>query len=61
MTFFCMAWYRNSHNKRKDSLEGSLDRVLFAAQLEFPKILAPKLPQHTSQSQETERLGYDQT
>ena len=37
-----------SHQKRKDSLEGSLDRVLFAAELEFPKILVPRLPQHTS-------------
>ena len=27
-----------SHQKRKDSLEGSLDRVLFSAELEFPKI-----------------------
>ena len=34
--------------KRKDSLEGSLDRVLFAAKLEFSKILLPRLPQHTS-------------
>ena len=34
--------------KRKDSLEGSLNRVLFAAELEFPKILVPRLPQHTS-------------
>ena len=34
--------------KRKDSLEGSLDRVLLAAELEFPKILVPSLPQHTS-------------
>ena len=31
----------HSHKKRKDSLEGSLDRVLFAAELEFPKILVP--------------------
>ena len=29
----------HSHKKRKDSLEGSLVRVLFAAELEFPKIL----------------------
>ena len=36
------------HKKRKDSLEGSLDRVLLAAELEFPKILVPRLPQHTS-------------
>ena len=48
MTFACMAWYRNSHNKRKDSVEDSLDQVLFAAQLEFPKILVPTLPEHTS-------------
>ena len=38
----------HSHKKRKDSLEGSLDRVLFAAELEFPKILVPRIPQHTS-------------
>ena len=36
----------NSHKKRKDGPKGSLDRVLFAA--EFPKILVPRLPQHTS-------------
>ena len=36
------------HQKWKDSLEGSLDRVLFAVELEFPKILVPRLPQHTS-------------
>ena len=38
----------HSHKKQKDSLEGSLDRVLLAAELEFPKILVPRLPQHTS-------------
>ena len=38
----------HSHEKRKDSLEGSLDRVLFAAELEFPKILVPRLRQNTS-------------
>ena len=38
----------HSHKKWKDSLEGSLDRVLLAAELEFPKILVPRLPQHTS-------------
>ena len=32
----------HSHKKRKDSLEGSLDRVLFAAELDFPKILVPR-------------------
>ena len=36
------------HKKRKDSLEGSLDRVLLATELEFPKILVPRLSQHTS-------------
>ena len=29
-------------------MKGSLDRVLFAAVLEFPKIVVPRLPQHTS-------------
>ena len=38
----------HSHEKRKDSLEGSLDQVLFAGELKFPKILVPRLPQHTS-------------
>ena len=38
----------HNHKKRKDSLEGSLDRILFATELEFSKILVPKLPQHTS-------------
>ena len=34
--------------KRKDSLEGSLDQVFFASELEFPKILVPRLPQNKS-------------
>ena len=38
----------HSHKKRKDSPEGNLDRVLLAAELEFQKILVPRLPQHTS-------------
>ena len=38
----------HSHKKQKDSLEGSLNRVLLAVELEFPKILVPRLPQHTS-------------
>ena len=37
-----------SHKKRKDSLEDSLDQVLLMAELEFPKTLVPRLPQHTS-------------
>ena len=40
--------FQHSHKKRKDSLEGSLGRVLFAAELEFPKILVSRLPQNTS-------------
>ena len=37
-----------SHKKRKDSLEVSTDRVRSAAELEFPKTVVPRLPQHTS-------------
>ena len=39
---------QHSHKKRKDSLEGILDRLLFAAELEFPKILVLRPPQQTS-------------
>ena len=39
---------KHSHKKRKDSLESSMDRVLFAAEFDFPKILVPRLPQNTS-------------
>ena len=45
---FCKACLNHSHKKMKDSLEGSLVRVLFASELEFPKILVPRLPQNTS-------------
>ena len=38
----------HSHKKWKDSLEGSLDRLLLAAERELPKILVPRLSQHTS-------------
>ena len=38
----------HSHKKRRDSLEGSLVRVLLATELEFPKILVPRLSQNTS-------------
>ena len=34
--------------KWKDSLEVILDPVLFAAELEFPKVLVPKIPQNAS-------------
>ena len=40
--------FNHSRKKRKDSLEGSLDRVLLATELEFSKILVPRLSQHTS-------------
>ena len=39
---------QHSHKKRKDSQEGRLDRVLFAAELEFSKLLVPRLPQNSS-------------
>ena len=39
--------FEYSHKKRKDSLKGSLDWVLFAAEHEFPKILVPRFPKHT--------------
>ena len=38
----------HSDEKRKDSLECSLDWVLFAAEPEFPKILVPRLSQNSS-------------
>ena len=37
----------HSYENRNDSLEGSLDRVLFVAELEFPKILVPRLSQNS--------------
>ena len=39
---------QHNHKKQKDSLEGSLVRVLIVAELEFLKILVPSLPQNTS-------------
>ena len=36
------------HKKQKDSLQGSLDRVLLAAELVFMKILVPRQPQNSS-------------
>ena len=33
----------HSHKNRKDSLVGNLDRLLFVPELEFPKILVPRL------------------
>ena len=43
-----VVWRQHSHKKRKDSLRASLDWVLFAAEIEFSKILVPRLSQHTS-------------
>ena len=38
----------HSHKKRKDNLEGSLDRVLFTTEIELQKIIVPRLPQNSS-------------
>ena len=38
----------HSHKKRKDNLEVIWTGVLFAAELEFPKIIFPKLPHNSS-------------
>ena len=43
-----MSILNHSHKKRKDKQEGSLDRVLFVAELDFPKILVPRLPQNST-------------
>ena len=37
----------HSHKKRKDNLEGSLDRVLFTTEIELQKIIVPRLPQNS--------------
>ena len=42
---FFVCWSGHKRKKRKDSLEGGLDRVLFATELKFSKILVPKQPQ----------------
>ena len=42
-----LSHFQHSHKRRKDTLDGSLDRVLFAVELEFPKVLVLKLPQNT--------------
>ena len=39
----CNNKLRHSHKKRKDSLESSLVRLLFAAELKFPKIFVPEI------------------
>ena len=45
---FPQPYQKHSHKKWKNSLEGTLDRLLFPVELEFPKILVPRIPQHTS-------------
>ena len=40
--------FSNTINKFESVQEGSLDRDWFAAELEFPKILVPRIPQYTS-------------
>ena len=40
--------FLHSHKKREDSLVGSLDQVFFAAEFKFMKIVAPRLPQNSS-------------
>ena len=50
-SFFLLSFWRlfhSHHKKRKDSLEGSLDWLLFVVELEFPKVLVPRLPQNSS-------------
>ena len=38
----------DSRKKRKDGVEGSLSGVLSATELEFRKILVPRLPHNSS-------------
>lgn len=38
---------KTSHRKQRNTLEGGLDRVVFVAELELPKILVPWLPQNS--------------
>ena len=52
--------YKHSHKKWKYNLEGSPVWVLFAAELEFPKILVLRLPQNTS-NVSTESTGKKKT
>ena len=40
--------WMHSHKKQKDNLEGTLNWVLFVAELEFSKMLVLRLPQNTS-------------
>ena len=46
--FSIVILYMHSHKKQKDTLKSSLVRVLFAAAIDFAKILILRLPQNTS-------------
>ena len=43
-----LEFLEHNHKKQQDSLEVSLDRVLFAVEIEFLKMLVPRLPENTS-------------
>ena len=44
----CMNTFKNSHKKQIGSLEGNMYQASFAAELEFSKILVPRLLQNLS-------------
>ena len=46
--FFIVILNMHSHKKQKNTLKSSLVRALFAAEIDFPKILVLRLPQNTS-------------
>ena len=48
LSFNVSFWIVHSHKKRNGRLKASLDRVLFSVELEFSKILVPRLPQNSS-------------
>ena len=45
--FSIVIFYMHSHKKQKNSLKSSLVLVLFAAEIDFSKILVLSLPQYT--------------
>ena len=49
---------KHSHKNRKDSQKGSLNLLLFATQLRFPKILVPRSPQNLSDLRLGPRIFY---
>ena len=48
LALYINVYFQHRHKKRKDSLKSTLNRVLFAAEFDFPKILIPRLPPNTS-------------